>query len=94
MIPGGGGGGMIFLCHETFLGTDHLIFGGGVAGILLKKIVCFPTGVKKMKCLNKVKNKRFVLHSVNFSKPFSLGAIKVCGEINNCQRLELIQVRH
>ena len=44
---------MIFLCHETFLGMDHLIFrgGGGVAGILLKKIVCFPTGAKKMKCL-------------------------------------------
>ena len=33
------------------LGTDHLIFGGGGAGIFLKKIASFPRGEKKIKCL-------------------------------------------
>ena len=63
-------------CHP--LGTDHLIFSGG-AGIFLKKIVCFPKGAKK-NVFNEVKNKKFVLHSVNFfAKPFSLEAIKAKG---------------
>ena len=42
------------------------------AGIFLKKIVCFPIGVKIIKnVFNKVKNKKFVLHSVIFfQSPF------------------------
>ena len=33
------------------IGTDHLIFRVGGGGWDLKKIVCFRTGVKKIKCL-------------------------------------------
>ena len=41
---------------------------GGGAGIFLKKIVCFRKGTKKINVFNEVKNKKFVLHSVNFFK--------------------------
>ena len=52
-----------FQLSKITLGMDHLIFGGGGPGsrILLNKIVCFPTGAKKMKCLNEVKNKKFFI---------------------------------
>ena len=51
-----------------------LIFRG--AGIFLEKIVCFPTGVKKFNVFNKVKSKKFVLHSVNFFKALFPGSYK------------------
>ena len=46
------------------LGTTHIVVpvrdgpfdirgGGGGAAIFLKKIVCFPTGAKKIKCLQR-----------------------------------------
>ena len=50
----------------------------GGAGIFLKKNNSFPYMSEKNKVFNKVKNKKSVLHSVNFFKPFFVGAIKVC----------------
>ena len=50
--------------------------GGGRAVILLKKIVCFPTGAKKNKKIKKLKNKKFVLHSVNFFEALFSGSYK------------------
>ena len=48
----------------------------GGAGIFLKKIVCFPTGAKKIKVFNEVKNKKFVLHSVKFFEALFPGCYK------------------
>ena len=45
------------------------------SGIFLKKIVCFPTGVKN-NVFNEVKNKKFVLHSVNLFEALSPGSYK------------------
>ena len=39
------------LLSNPFRDGPFDIQGGGRAGIFLKKIVCFPTGAKKIKCL-------------------------------------------
>ena len=61
---------------SIYLGTDHLISGGGGWIFFEKTIVCFPIGQKNV--FNEVKNKKVCSPFSEFLKPFSLGAIQVC----------------
>ena len=66
-----------YVIHQTvlWLGTDHLIFRGGLG--FFEKNSLFPNrGEKNKNVFNEVKNKNLVLHSVYFFEAFFPGSYK------------------
>ena len=60
-------------------GPFDIQWGGGEAGIFLKKNSLFPNRGEKNKMSSmKLKIKSLFFIQYNFSKTFSLGAIKIC----------------
>ena len=76
------------------LGTDHLIFGGGWD--FFEKNSLFPVSVqvrKKSNVFNEVKNKKFVLHSVNFFKalfPQSYKGLQITQNLKCIKHVDLL----
>ena len=80
-------------CTASVYGTDHFIFRGGVgAGIFLNEIVFFaPTGAKK-NVFDKVKNKKFVLHSVRVLEALFPGNYKGVQITQNLQCMKHVDL--
>ena len=68
---------------------------GRGAGIFLKKIVCFPTGAKKINVFNEVKNKKFSSFSVFFEAFFhgSYKGLQITQNLTCIKHVDLLLAR-
>ena len=79
-------------CQNFKLRTDHLIFRGG-GWEFFEKIVCFPTGAKKLNVFNEVKSKKFVLHSLHLFEaifPRSCKGLQITQKLSCLKHADLI----
>ena len=69
------------------------IRGGGGGWDFFEKIFCFPTGAKKLNVFTEVKNKKFVLHLVNFFEalfPRSCKGLQVTQNLTCIKHVDLL----